>query len=505
MKPRVFGEETEYGCAFISNDGLSYVPSDSHLLNMLQDIHKCRDYAANGALVYLDSHHIEYATPECLSPLDVVAHSKAGELILSNAARKSTACRDDETRSVLRGRVRFFRHNVDAVEETLQRTFGCHENYSFEPRKILHNGAKKSLKNLVEGISQPSKNHGALQMIASNILPFLMTRYIWAGNGSLAIKDGRCSFQLSQRIPHMKKLDGIQTTGDRCVFNWRDEPLAENLGRLHVVCGDANMSEYQTYLKYGTMGLVLGMIEDGYQFDHLELLDPFNAFRCMNNTLNFHERYPLKHMNALSALDIQRKYLCAAQQWIRSHPEEHLNEVIPVWDETLLMLEENDPALERRLDWAAKRALLKRSQEKGEEDCFQQINLQYHDIDPEKSIYHALVENGMMDTLLVREDVTHAVSSPPKGSRAVTRKAIIDRIEFYRRRGFHVCVNEISWDHISYAHQKRGMLYSDIIHLPTPYDTTTDALQQIDYFMAGGPMRDFTFSLRRLFSRLVKR
>src|SRR5439155_881872 len=59
---------------------------------------------------------------------------------------------------------------------------------------------------------------------------------------------------------------GMETTLKRPTINTRDEPHAdaEKYRRLHVIIGDANLSEVSTYLKLGTTALVLSMIEDGF-------------------------------------------------------------------------------------------------------------------------------------------------------------------------------------------------------------------------------------------------
>jgi hypothetical protein len=52
----------------------------------------------------------------------------------------------------------------------------------------------------------------------------------------------------------------------RPIINIRDEPYAdpEKYRRLHVIIGDASMSEVSTYFKVGTTSLVLAMIEDKF-------------------------------------------------------------------------------------------------------------------------------------------------------------------------------------------------------------------------------------------------
>ena len=46
------------------------------------------------------------------------------------------------------------------------------------------------------------------------------------------------------------------------------------------------------------------------------------------------------------------------------------------------------------------------------------VDLQYSDIDPAKSLYHALVRKGRMRTLVEQETIEDAADTPPADSRA---------------------------------------------------------------------------------------
>ncbi|MBI5397978.1 proteasome accessory factor PafA2 family protein [Candidatus Woesearchaeota archaeon] len=492
MKQRVFGEETEYGCAFISDDGQAHskVNYDDILIGA-----QCHlEFARNQARVYKDTGHIEYATPECLSAHDVVAYSKAGEHILNNLAKQFTRHVDDNTNSIVKGRLRFFRHNTATSQEPAcglpSITFGCHENYSFDSHKLHRSSAPLDIR--LQAINEASlstesskKNTGALYTIYQHILPFLITRFMWSGSGSLVREDEKPVFQLSQRIPYIKMLSRMRTTGDKGLFNWRDEPHARALGRLHVVCGDANMSEYQTYLKYGSTGIVLGMIEDGYLFGHLNFIDGLGVLRALNKTMDFKAQHQLVGGQWLSALDVQKAYLQSAQQWARARQDNELCNTISIWEETLAGLADNDPCLERRLDWVAKKTLLDSRAAKPDttSGTLEQINLQYHDIDPDKGLYNLLVKNGMMDTLLCEEAIRVAALRPPEGSRALTRNAVLNRLEYWKRRGKVIKITHVSWDAIWYTVDKFGIKAMHNMSLPTPYDTTKKAVDEVDEFV----------------------
>ncbi|MBI4738919.1 proteasome accessory factor PafA2 family protein [Candidatus Woesearchaeota archaeon] len=494
MKQRVFGEETEYGCAFIGEDGQAYVPVDHYAI--LKDAQRHIKFASNQARVYFDLGHIEYATPECLGAHDVVLYSKAGEHMLNELAKQCTEytpATNSVKNLVLKGRVRFFRHNADTAHDPITQpapnTFGCHENYSFDSRKLSRSAAPLSLvsQSVREALRLPdssTRNTAALFTIYQHILPFLITRYAWSGSGNIVQWAGKSAFQLSQRIPCINRLSAFSTE-DRSLFNWRDEPHAKSVGRLHVVCGDANMSEYQTYLKFGVTGIVLGMIEDGYHFDDLNFVDGLQTLRALNQTMDFQEQHRVIRRPSMSVLDVQKAYLQSAQQWVRSQQDRELCDIVNCWEETLVGLADNDPLLERRLDWAAKKSLIDaRAAKPGSTHrTLDQINLQYHDIDPDKGLYSFLVKNGMMDTMLCKQDICVAASRPPEGSRAATRSAVLNRLEYWKRRGRKVNITHVSWDSIWYKVNKFGIEVMHNVALPTPYDTSEKTVGEVDKFI----------------------
>ena len=57
---------------------------------------------------------------------------------------------------------------------------------------------------------------------------------------------------------------GLETTLKRPIINTRDEPHAdaERYRRLHVIIGDANISQVATFVKLGSTALLLAVLED---------------------------------------------------------------------------------------------------------------------------------------------------------------------------------------------------------------------------------------------------
>jgi len=84
------------------------------------------------------------------------------------------------------------------------------------------------------------------------------------GSEASGIGPDRVPFQLTQRAEFFEEEVGLETTLKRPLVNTRDEPHSDSqkYRRLHVIVGDANLSEISTFLKVGVTALVLAMIED---------------------------------------------------------------------------------------------------------------------------------------------------------------------------------------------------------------------------------------------------
>src|ERR1700688_3515025 len=203
---------------------------------------------SNGARFYNDHAHPEYSTPECTTLHQIVAQDKAGERILAECARR----RNEKLEAGQE--VRLYKTNTDFFGHS----YGCHDNYLMR-RDI------------------------PWDRIVAGILPFLITRQIFAGAGKIGIEaEGTASqlgvFQISQRADFFSVLVSIDTMNRRPLVNTRDEPHADanRYRRFHVILGDSNMSEWATAMKIGTTALVLGLIARR-QASQLEMPTPVDV------------------------------------------------------------------------------------------------------------------------------------------------------------------------------------------------------------------------------------
>ena len=97
-------------------------------------------------------------------------------------------------------------------------------------------------------------------------------------------------------------------------------------------------------------------------------------------------------------------------------------QVLEMWGEILDDLERDPLSTADRLDWTAKWALVRRFGDRGATQTkLQAIDLQYADIDPQTSLYHALVRKGAMRTMASDEEIARAAAHPPEDTRAYFR------------------------------------------------------------------------------------
>src|SRR5271154_3579911 len=238
-------------------------------------------FLENGARLYLDvGSHPEYATPECDSIHDVVVHDKAGERILEGLVQSAEQRLREEG---IRGEVFLFKNNTDSAGNS----YGCHENY------------------LVE-------REGDFSKFTAVLIPFLVTRQIYAGAGKVLQTARGAVYCVSQRAEHIWESVSSATTRSRPIINTRDEPHAdaERFRRLHVIVGDSNMSEYATFLKVGATSIVLRMLEDpSTVMRDLTLENPIRAIREISHDITCRRPVRLANGREMSALDIQGEYL----------------------------------------------------------------------------------------------------------------------------------------------------------------------------------------------------
>jgi proteasome accessory factor A len=352
---------------------------------------------ANGARLYNDHGHPEYATPECASVLDLVAHDRAGERILLDCVAE----RERQTGK----RVRLYKNNSDHFGVS----YGTHENYL-------------------------SLREVPFEALLAGLLPFLVTRQIYAGAGKIGVEQDGAStniFQLSQRADFFTEVASVDTLHRRPIFNTRDEPHADpaRFRRLHVICGDANPSEFATALKVGATAMALALVEEGWS-PGLEIREPVRTIKDLSRDQT--HRWMLETMQGAktSAVEVQRLYLAEAHRRYQGRDPE-TDWLLMAWDTVLRDLEEDVFRLVDRLDWVAKLHLLEEFRESEslawDDPMMLSLDLEYASIDRQEGLYWGLVDAGQMRQVVGSKTVADAAADPPKDTRAALRGLCVRR------------------------------------------------------------------------------
>ncbi|HEX4431419.1 MAG TPA: proteasome accessory factor PafA2 family protein, partial [Frankiaceae bacterium] len=263
--------------------------------------------------------------------------------------------------------------------------------------------------------------------------PFFVSRQVVCGAGRVGIgADGKSDgFQLSQRADFFEVEVGLETTLKRPIINTRDEPHAdpEKYRRLHVIIGDANLSEISTYLKVGTTSLVIAMIEAGWLVADLSLEAPVATLRAVSHDPTLTKQVILRDGRTMTAVQLQMEYLEQARKFVEdrwgSDADEQTRDVLTRWESTLVRLEAEPMSLSRELDWVAKLAILEGYRERDSLDWssprLQLVDLQYSDVRQDKGLYNRLVATGRFERLVSEAEVERAITEPPEDTRAYFR------------------------------------------------------------------------------------
>jgi Pup amidohydrolase len=373
---------------------------------------------ANGARLYVDHAHPEYSSPESYDPLEAALFDKAGERVMQAAAAAAT--------EVSGKKVSLYKNNSDGKGNS----YGAHENYLLSRETPF----------------------GEVIRYATT---FLVTRQIFTGAGKVGSENDRppVDFQITQRADFFEEEVGLETTLKRPIINTRDEPHGDpsKYRRLHVIIGDANLSETQNFLKMGTTALMLAALEDGALPDPLDLFDPVESCWKVSHDTSLGKPLELDGGGSATALELQGRYL----EWLSKYVEKELDDpvwgmVIAEWERVLDALDEEPMRLADTLDWVAKKRLLEgyvqRDGLEWSNAKLRAFDLQYHDVDPDRGLYNRLASRGAMRRLF-----DDARLNPPTRTRAYFRGRCVSE--------FSAALVAANWDSLVFdvgeSHLKR--------------------------------------------------
>ncbi|MGI9114014.1 MAG: peptidase [Chthoniobacterales bacterium] len=393
---------------------------------------------SNGARFYNDHAHPEYSTPECTTLRQLVAQDKAGERILAECARRRDAHLPEGQH------VQLYKNNTDF----LGHSYGCHDNYLM-------------------------RRDVPWDHLVSGTLPFLITRQIFAGAGKMGL-ESECApnepgvYQISQRADFFTVLVSIDTMNRRPLVNTRDEPHADTskYRRFHIIIGDSNMSEWAAAMKVGTTSLVLELIERG-EAPAIEIAQPISATKSISRDQSYQWILELRDGRKISAIDVQRLYLRAAERVANESQEAQW--VWREWKEALDDLERDVARCRDRVDWIAKKFLLMSLQKEEKlawtDPWLQAIDLEYHNVGLERGLYYELLRQGSMRRVVSDEEIHTAIFSPPETTRAFFRGRAVAR--------FNEQIESIQWNEIAFRDNGRSLRR---VALPEPADDSLNGI-----------------------------
>jgi proteasome accessory factor A len=436
MERRIFGLENEYGvtCTLRGQRRLSPDEVARYLFRRVVSWGRSSNvFLGNGARLYLDvGSHPEYATPECDSVHDLVVHDKAGERILEQLL---TSAEQRLAEEGIKGVIYLFKNNTDSAGNS----YGCHENYLTSRRDDFTH-------------------------YADVLIPFLVSRQIYAGAGKVLQTARGATFCISQRAEHIWEGVSSATTRSRPIINTRYEPHAdaERYRRLHVIVGDSNMSEHATFLKVGATSILLRMLEEpNVVLRDMTLENPIRAIREISNDITCTRKVRLANGREASALEIQSEYLERALKYSERRDLSPLEtRALGMWEQALTQIEKDPLGLDRESDWVIKYKLVEAYRAKHDlplnHPRVALLDLQYHDISRDRGLFYKLQNRGLVERVCTDEEIDVAVETPPQTTRARLRGEFI-RTAKERKRDYTV-----DWVHLKLNDQaQRTVLCKD--------------------------------------------
>ncbi|HEY8295628.1 MAG TPA: Pup--protein ligase [Micrococcaceae bacterium] len=410
MDKRIFGIETEFGIAYSSPNSRPLSPEEvaRYLFRKVVSWGRSSNvFLTNGSRLYLDvGSHPEYATAECDDLAQLIAHDRAGQLILDDLVREAQGRLELEG---FDGKVFLFKNNTDSAGNS----YGSHENYLI-PRR------------------------GEFTRLAEILIPFLVTRQLIAGAGKVLATPQGSIFAFSQRADHIWEGVSSATTRSRPIINTRDEPHAdaEFYRRLHVIVGDSNMSETTTLLKVGTVDLLLRMVEQGVIMRDMRMENPIRSIREISHDLTGRQLVRLANGRELTALAIQQEFFTRVSDFVATAGAHnpHVPRIMELWERTLNAIESQDySGIDTEVDWAIKKKLLdgygRRHGLELDSHRIAQLDLAYHDISPSRGLFNILESHGAAARVVDDVVVKAAVDVPPQTTRAKLRGDFVRRAQ----------------------------------------------------------------------------
>lgn len=391
----VMGLETEYGIFANGSSG-------ANLVEMFRSTERWRKafakipvplinapdaFLANGARLYVDCGHPEYATPECGDPWSLVAAAKAGDRIVDKWIRKIGK----------KARISLASSAIGPSMRNRITSWGSHESYS-------------------------TRLNPYSEEMQATIMPHLASRPAICGPGGFVRSRDEygndfLKFCLSPRLTTFVQEMGGDTTGKRGLINMKNEPHSDNrFHRLHLICGDSVCSETSLFLRFATTALLVTLADNG-RVPKIKMRRPVMA--AMKRWLYEPGR------GKGSAFDVQRQL----HDFVSGHLTYDFmpmwaGRAADIWLDCINLAENDEAGAATRLDWALKKALYQKMTKRPVAEVAE-FDAKFPVIGD--GVFFQ-VEEHLKHKIVTEDAIKRAISIPPSGTRAMTRGAEIRRI-----------------------------------------------------------------------------
>lgn len=428
--PRFYGSEIEYSYSRRNTKERESKPVPIPPV----DIKSNNLFLENGARSYIDLNYtLEYATPECGTVRELVAHEVAGERLIAETYLSPDRYKKDSPIPFLslHKRASLPASMSARLSHGGNYTFGAHENYSTEIATV---GSTRDITDNINGL-----------------ITHFATRTIFIGTGQ-PVKEG---YLLAQKMQSITGSVGQHPT--KTLINIRNEHKNEHhaggktkLKRLHVICGDANISENAIAMKFLTTSLTLRLLEHKVSLNDLFLVNPVHASRYVASGIDkIDAKLQLASGKTATALDIQEELAIRAENLSKTIqlPEEELA-AIKTWHSLNDSLRryvktgEHESELDQ-LDWYKKKRVLDRYKQKNGSsfEKEEKLDLLYDKIPDGLGIKLRQNHDASVIFLPSEEEKLYARKHPPEG-RAKLRSEVVKATSGASR------VLKVEWDHV---------------------------------------------------------
>jgi proteasome accessory factor A len=414
-----------------------------------------RRWLVNSGCIYCDLSHCEFCIPEVIDAADHVAAIRAMLAIVRRAQQAANAKLPEGQR------VQVLVNNTD------------HQSHSWGSHLNL-----LTTRGTWERVVDPADP--ALHVLAA----FQAASVVITGQGKVGSENGAppVDYQLAQRADFFETLCGEQTTYRRPLVNTRRESLCgrrDDLARLHCIFFDSTLVPAATFLRIGTMQIVLAMIEADRIDARCMLARPLAAVRRWSHDPTLRARARTAGGAELTAVELQWRFAEQAERFVTAGECDGLvpraATIVRLWTDTLAKLERRDfAALTGRLDWVLKRALLsavldEHPRLRWDAPALRHLDLLYASLDPDEGLYWAVERSGAIEPVVDPARIAELIDTPPADTRAWGRAMLLRSLD-------PATVVDVDWDAITVLPAHAGDPLRRLF-LSDPLAFTRDAVQ----------------------------